>query len=204
MSNSARPDVIVLGTRNRKKRVELEALLRPHSIELRTLDDYPHSIEIDEDGQTFAENARKKAREQAHVLGTWVLAEDSGLCVDALDGAPGVYSARFSGPKADDASNNRLLLARLGDCPWESRGAHYTCHAVLVRPNGQIACEACGICRGRIRFDASGHGGFGYDPLFEVLEYHRTFGELGPELKSVISHRGRALRELLRSPLFAM
>jgi len=188
---------LVLGTRNRKKGIELAELFAPLGIELLTLADLPESIEVEETGQTFGENAAAKATQQARHLHRWVLGEDSGLCVDALAGAPGVYSARFSGPGATDESNNRLLLEKLGKTPVEKRSAHYVCHATLADPDGNIQGESEGYCHGRIRFEPAGSGGFGYDPLFEVVEYHRTFGELGPAVKAALSHRARAIRQLL-------
>jgi XTP/dITP diphosphohydrolase len=190
------PPVLILGTRNRKKLGELVHLLEPLGIELKTLADYPNSIEVEETGSTFTENARLKASLQAKHLGQWVLGEDSGLSVDALDGAPGVYSARFSGENATDASNNRLLLEKLANVPLEKRTAHYTCHAALSDPAGEIRAEAEDYCRGRILLEEAGTGGFGYDPLFEVIEWHRTFGELSAIVKAVISHRSRAMREI--------
>ncbi len=131
----------------------------------------------------------------------WVLGEDSGLAVDALKGEPGVYSARFSGPQATDESNNQLLLEWLGKLPLEKRTAHYVCHATLSDPDGNIRAEAEGYCHGRIRFEPVGRGGFGYDPLFEIVEYHRTFGELGPTVKAALSHRARAIRQLIPAML---
>jgi XTP/dITP diphosphohydrolase len=197
--NFARPmsRLLVLGTRNRKKALELIDLLAPHGFELRTLADIPQAIEVTEDGETFAENAALKAARQATHLGRWVLGEDSGLSVDALGGRPGVCSARYSGENATDESNNRLLLDTLGDTPLERRTAHYTCHAALADPAGNIRAASEGICRGRIRTEPAGTAGFGYDPLFEIVEYHRTFGELGDTVKSVLSHRSRALRALV-------
>lgn len=188
---------LILGTRNRKKSLELVELLGPWGFQLRSVAELPAAIEVEETGDTFAANARLKACEQARHLGRWTLGEDSGLAVDALDAAPGVYSARFSGPNATDEANNRLLLERLGDTPLERRGAFYVCHAVLSDPSGAVRAEARGECHGRIRFAASGTAGFGYDPLFEVVEYHRTFGELGPVTKACLSHRARAIRALL-------
>jgi XTP/dITP diphosphohydrolase len=117
--------------------------------------------------------------------------------VDALRGAPGVFSARYSGPQATDESNNRKLLAELGDRPPVERGAHYVCHATLADPLGEVRAESEGECHGRILTAPVGNAGFGYDPLFEVVEYHRTFGELGNAVKSVLSHRARALRAIV-------
>jgi XTP/dITP diphosphohydrolase len=188
---------LVLGTHNRKKGLELAELLQPHGLEVISLADVPDSIEVAETGETFAANAALKACQQAQHLKRWVLGEDSGLAVDALAGAPGVYSARFSGPQATDESNNQLLLEKLGKTPLEKRNAHYVCHATLSDPTGKIEVEAEGYCHGRIRFERTGSGGFGYDPLFEIIEYHRTFGELGPTVKAALSHRARAIRQLI-------
>jgi XTP/dITP diphosphohydrolase len=192
---------LVLGTHNRKKGVELLELLGPWGFRLITLADVPNSIEVEETGETFAANAALKACEQARHLKRWVLGEDSGLAVDALKGAPGVYSARFSGPNSTDERNNQLLLEKLGDLPLEKRTAHYVCHATLSDPEGNIRAESENCCSGRIRFEPAGTGGFGYDPLFEVVEYHRTFGELGPAVKAALSHRARAIRELIPAML---
>lgn len=200
-SASSRPP-LVIGTHNRKKGAELAELLTPLGFKVLTLDDFPNAIEVVEDGDTFAANAALKASQQAKHLGQWVLADDSGLAVDALKGAPGVYSARFAGPGATDAANNAKLLADLGKLPLEKRAAHYVCHVTVADPTGIIRAESHGVCHGRIRFEAAGDNGFGYDPLFELIEYHRTFGELGSHVKRVLSHRSRALRgivpELLR------
>jgi XTP/dITP diphosphohydrolase len=186
-----------LGTHNEKKRRELAELLEPLGFQLQTLEQYPDALDVVEDGDSFAANARLKAVEQAKHLGRWVLGEDSGLVVDALGGAPGVYSARFSGPHATDEQNNRRLLEELGKTPLERRTAHYVCHMTLSDPQGQVRAESEESCRGRIRFAPAGSGGFGYDPLFEIPEYHRTFGELGPAVKAALSHRGRAMRRLV-------
>jgi XTP/dITP diphosphohydrolase len=189
--------LLVLGTHNRKKGLELIELLAPLGFECQTLADFPTAIEVEESGTTFAENARLKACAQARHLGRWVLGEDSGLAVDALHGAPGVYSARFSGPGATDEWNNRLLIEKLGDLPLENRTAHYVSHAVLADPRGEVRGESTGRCDGRIRFEPAGSGGFGYDPYFEIVEYHRTFAELGNVVKAALSHRARAIRALV-------
>jgi XTP/dITP diphosphohydrolase len=189
--------LLILGSRNRKKLIELEELLAPHGFVLKTLADFPDSIEIDETGHTFGENARLKAVQQAKHLKQWVLGEDSGLSVEALGDAPGVYSARFSDPGATDERNNALLLEKLRSVPTEKRWAHYTCHATLSDPDGNVLAESEGTCRGRILTAPAGSGGFGYDPLFEIVECHRTFGELNPAVKRVLSHRSRAMRQLV-------
>ena len=189
--------IYVLGTNNRKKGIELQELLLPHGIELKTLSDFERKLDVVEDGTTFAENARKKASEQAKFLDQWVIAEDSGICVDALKGAPGIYSARFSGENGNDDMNNELLLEKLAEVPKNQRTAHYTCYAAVSSPDGTIVAESHGFCCGLIRHELHGSGGFGYDPLFEIVEYHKTFGELDPTVKQLISHRSRAIRSLI-------
>jgi XTP/dITP diphosphohydrolase len=191
------PSPLVIGTRNRKKGAELVDLLSPWRIRAVTLDDVPGAIEVEETGDTFAANAALKATQQAIHLGRWVLADDSGLEVDALGGDPGVYSARFAGENATDETNNHKLLEKLADMPLERRTARYVCHVTLADPTGATRAESREVCHGRIRFKPSGTNGFGYDPLFEVVEYHRTFGELGPHVKRAISHRARSLRAIL-------
>ncbi len=189
---------MVLGTGNAKKKAELQRLLAPYpQIQLTSLADYPDALEVDETGTTFAENATLKASVQARHLNRWVLAEDSGISVDALNGAPGIYSARFSGTQATDKSNNELLLEKLTGVPSEQRTAFYTCHMALAAPEGTIHIRCEDQCHGRILTKGRGNGGFGYDPLFEIPEYHATFGELGASVKSVLSHRARANRKFV-------
>ena len=189
--------LLVCGTGNRKKGAELAELLAPWGFTLKTLADYPQAIEVDESGTTFAENAALKSSQQAAHLRAWVLADDSGLVVDALDGAPGVYSARFAGPGATDELNRRKLLEELAGVDLSRRTARFVCYVALADPTGRVRAEASGACHGRIILDERGGHGFGYDPLFEVVEYHRTFGELGPAVKTVLSHRARAVEALL-------
>lgn len=189
--------ILVLGTRNRKKCVELEPLLAPYGFRLLTVADLPGAVEVEETGTTFQENARLKAAQQAKALGHWVLGEDSGLEVEALRGAPGVISAHYAGKHGDDAANNALLLKNLTDVPLERRTARYVCHISLADPSGNVLVDVEEYCRGRIRLEHAGAAGFGYDPLFEVAEYHKTFGELGLEVKSVLSHRARAVRQFV-------
>ncbi|QDT70752.1 Non-canonical purine NTP pyrophosphatase [Planctomycetes bacterium MalM25] len=189
---------LVIGSRNAKKRDELVALLEPQGVAVRTLDDFPGlTHEVDEDGDTFEHNARKKATEYARELGQWVLADDSGLCVDALDGAPGVDSAHYAGEHGANDANNALLLKNLQGVLPEKRAAHYVALLVLADPSGEVRAETRGECHGRIVTELCGEGGFGYDPLFEVREYHRTFGQMGPAVKRAISHRSRAMRQML-------
>ncbi len=206
MAPNPAPDIpLVLGTRNRKKGLELAVLVAPPwernprlaRLEVRTLlDAGPDLPEVVEDADTFAANARKKASEVAIALGQWVLADDSGLAVDALGGAPGVYSARYAGEPSDDEANNRKLLEALGAVAEPDRGAAFLCHLALSDPAGTIRLEAEGACRGRIVRDRRGPGGFGYDPLFLIPEYGKTFGELGPLAKHQLSHRARAFARL--------
>lgn len=194
---SAAEPLLVLGTRNRHKVLELGELLAGRPIRLQCLADFPQGLDVVEDGDTFQANAIKKAAKQSLHLRQWVLAEDSGLAVDALQGRPGVYSARYAGPACDDQANNDLLLRELAGVPDERRTAHYVCHAALADPQGTIRAEAVGTCQGRIRTARHGQGGFGYDPLFEIVECHLTFGQLGPAVKAAISHRARAMRQIM-------
>jgi XTP/dITP diphosphohydrolase len=197
------PATLVLGTTNEGKLRELVELLAPFGIPCRSLRGLAGAVDVDETGDTFAANAALKAGQQAAALEAWVLAEDSGLVVDALGGAPGIYSARFSGPVppgatgSNDDRNNALLLERLAGRPRHERTAHYACHAALADPTGAIVAVSQGECRGLIAEARQGAGGFGYDPLFIVPEYHRTFGELAPAVKAVISHRARAMRAIM-------
>jgi XTP/dITP diphosphohydrolase len=189
-------ETLVLGTTNAGKLRELAELLTPLGIGCCSLAGLA-AVDVEETGSSFAENAALKASQQARALGRWVLAEDSGLVVDALRGAPGIYSARFSGTDATDARNNALLLERLAAHPSSARSAHYACHAALSDPTGNIVAVSSGVCGGVIADRPQGAGGFGYDPLFIVPEYHRTFGELSPAVKAVISHRARAMRAII-------
>jgi XTP/dITP diphosphohydrolase len=187
---------LVVGTRNPKKRVELLEILGDLPIELIDLTSYPDAPEVEEDGSTFEENARKKAVVLAKALGQWVLGEDSGLVVPALKGRPGVYSARYAGKQGDDEANNNRLLAELAPLPDDARSAYYVCTAALADPAGEVKAVVEGRCHGVILEERRGSGGFGYDPLFFIREYHRTFGELSQTVKHALSHRGRALERL--------
>jgi len=189
--------LLVLGTGNRKKGWELTELLAPAPLRLQTLADLPEAIRVEEDGHTFADNAAAKATRQARHLGLWVLGEDSGLMVDVLGGEPGVRSARYAGLNATDELNNRRLLDALGQTPLEKRSARFVCHMSVSDPCGTIRAQSEACCRGRILFEPQGAHGFGYDPLFEIVEYHRSFGQLGPIVKACLSHRARAAGRLL-------
>jgi XTP/dITP diphosphohydrolase len=188
--------VLVLGTRNRKKREEIEEILGDLRIELHDLSRWPDAPAVVEDGATFEDNARKKASQLGRALHQWVLGEDSGLVVPALSGRPGVYSARYAGKQGDDEANNDRLLAELAPLPDDRRAAYYVCTAALADPQGAVQAVVEGRCHGVIVKERRGIGGFGYDPLFLVPEYHRTFGELSSRVKHAVSHRARALEQL--------
>ncbi len=187
---------LVIGSRNKKKLVELQDLLSDLPLEVVNLTPWPDLPDVEETGTTFEENARLKATAYAKRTGDWVLAEDSGLVVPALKGRPGVYSARYAGTHGDDAANNARLLAELGPLPDERRAAYYVCVAALAAPDGEVRAIAEGRCNGIILRAARGSGGFGYDPLFMVPEFHQTFGELSLRVKQALSHRGRAVLQL--------
>ncbi len=198
--------VLVLGTRNAKKRREIEEILGDLGLVLHDLTPHPNAPEVVEDGATFEANARKKASETAVALGQWTLGEDSGLIVPALNGRPGVYSARYAGKQGDDAANNTRLLAELAPLPKDARAAYYVCTAALSDSTGQVRAVTEGRCHGVIISEYRGEGGFGYDPLFLIPEYHKTFGELSARVKHALSHRARALARLrpaLREFLFS-
>lgn len=185
---------LLLGTKNRGKLRELFALLGDLPLELLTGEDVPFS-DVPETGRTFRENALLKARAIAQETGLPVLAEDSGLEVEALQGAPGVYSARFAGEGATDEQNIRKLLELLKAVPEGRRRARFVCAAVVRFPEG-TELWAEGELRGRIAHEPRGEHGFGYDPVFIPEGYDRTLAELGPAVKDRISHRRRALEQL--------
>ena len=193
---------LLLASGNAKKLVELLRIAAPMGIEVVQPKDVGGLPEVIEDGETFAANAAKKAAEGARHSGLWTLADDSGLEVDALGGAPGVYSARYAGTHGDDAANNAKLLAELQDVPDGDRGASFVCALALARPEtGEIVHEVLGRTHGTILREAVGTGGFGYDPLFRFSEHGfpvtgLVFATLSAEEKGAVSHRGRALREL--------
>ena len=187
---------LIIASNNAHKLVEIKAILGGCFEEILSLREAGIEHETVEDGATFLANAAKKAREIADLSGCCALADDSGLCVDALGGAPGIYSARYSGVHGDDKANNRKLLADLAAVPDGERGAHFTCAIVLARPDGtQVAAE--GHFYGVIAHEESGSNGVGYDPLFYLPEHGCTSAELAPEEKNRISHRSQALRLLL-------
>lgn len=187
---------LILGSRNKKKLGELVDLLGDLPLELSDLTPFSSAPDVDETGTTFEENARLKAATLAPVLGDWVLGEDSGLVVPALNGRPGVYSARYAGMHGDDAANNAKLLGELEGKTGDDRRAYYVSTAALADPTGTVVAVVEGRCWGVIADTLRGTGGFGYDPLFHIPEYHATFGELSPTVKHALSHRGRAVARL--------
>ena len=197
------PVEIFLASRNAKKLGEMERILAPlvEGVRVLGLDDVVEYAEPVEDQPTFEGNALLKARAGLAATGFPTLADDSGLCVDALNGMPGVLSARWSGPPKDDARNNRLLLDQLADVPDERRQAHFACAVAFCHPDGtELVVE--GRMDGRVLREVRGSGGFGYDVLFAAVEHPEvTTAELTPGDKDAISHRGRALREI--APLVA-
>jgi XTP/dITP diphosphohydrolase len=183
---------VVLATRNEGKVREIADILAPHGFEVVSLREFPELGEITEDGATFRENAMIKAAAVSGHTGLLALADDSGLEVDALDGAPGIYSSRFAGEEKDDQANNRKLLELLSDIPAERRTARFQCVVAIAEPDGWVHI-AEGSCEGVIAKKPRGQRGFGYDPLFYVPAYDRTFAELDPSIKNKISHRAKAL-----------
>ncbi|MFF3545477.1 RdgB/HAM1 family non-canonical purine NTP pyrophosphatase [Streptomyces platensis] len=194
---SARPRRLILATRNAGKVRELRAILEAADldIELVGADAYPDVPDVKETGVTFAENALLKAHALARATGHPAVADDSGLCVDVLGGAPGIFSARWAGTHGDDQANLALLLAQLGDIADEHRGAHFACAAALALPDGTERVVE-GALKGTLRHTPTGTGGFGYDPILQPLGDTRTCAELTPAEKNAISHRGQAFRAL--------
>lgn len=188
---------LVLATANQGKVEELREMVKPFHLEVKSLADYPEIPEVEEDGTTFYENALKKARTIADLLHLPVLADDSGLEVDALHGEPGVYSARYAGEHGNHTANNLKLLQAIENIPWEQRTAHFRSVLILILP-GEEPIVAEGRCEGWITNEIRGSGGFGYDPLFYVEEYGKTLAEVTMEEKNRISHRGKAMRAMLQ------
>ena len=186
---------LILASNNAHKLVEIRAILGSEFDEILSMKEAGIVHETVEDGSTFLENAEKKAREIMEISGCCALADDSGLCVEALGGAPGIYSARYAGEHGDDKANNRKLLRELEGV--EDRRAHFACAMVLVRPDGSVV-RAEGRMDGVIASEESGENGFGYDPLFYLPERGCTNAQLTPEEKNAISHRANALHALVK------
>jgi XTP/dITP diphosphohydrolase len=186
---------LVLASRNKGKLKELKNLLEGEPFEICSLEDFPEIPEIPETGNTFNENAFIKAKTVADYTGYIALADDSGLEVDALNGAPGVYSARFAGEEQDDAANKQKLLQLLKNIPLEKRNARFRCAVAVVEPGGFFQATE-GVCEGKIAFEPRGKNGFGYDPIFIVEGCGgKTMAELNLETKNTISHRARAFKK---------
>ncbi|NJO39704.1 MAG: RdgB/HAM1 family non-canonical purine NTP pyrophosphatase [Cyanobacteria bacterium CRU_2_1] len=183
--------VLVVATSNPGKLQEMQAYLTDPALDWELMLK-PAELEIEETGATFAENACLKASQVAQAMGKWAIADDSGLSVDALDGAPGLYSSRYG---KSDRDRIERLLSELGDEP--NRQAQFVCVVAIARPDGTIVLQTEGICRGEILDAPRGNGGFGYDPVFYVPAHQMTFAEMPPELKHAISHRGLAFQALL-------
>jgi len=184
---------IVLATTNKGKTREIKRLLKGFPIDIKNLDDFGPIPDVIEDGATFDDNAYKKASFTAKILGYPAMADDSGLCVDALDGAPGVYSARYAGENASDADNVKKMLTDLKD--HKNRNAAFKCVISIAVPTG-AALTYEGECKGVLTKEPIGDNGFGYDPLFFYPELNKTFAQLTIEEKGRVSHRGRALKEI--------
>jgi XTP/dITP diphosphohydrolase len=186
---------VVLATRNSHKVEELQRILAPYDVRLESLADYPEVADVAETGATFAENALLKAHAVAVATGLVAIADDSGLAVDALNGMPGVLSARWAGRERDDLANLQLVLDQLADVPDERRGAAFVCAAAAAAPDGrEVVVE--GRMEGSVVRTPRGRNGFGYDPIFAPLGSDRTNAELSPQEKDAISHRGTAFRAL--------
>ena len=184
----------IIATHNQKKLAEMQRILSPLGIDVLTAEMAGCTLsDVEETGTTFRENAYLKAKSGCDETGYPCIADDSGLCVDALDGAPGVYSARFSGVHGDDEANIQKLLEELNGLSAEQRTAHFACAVCVCFPDGR-KLEILGKCEGRIGFEKRGCDGFGYDPVFMVGD--RSFAELSAEEKDKVSHRGNALRKL--------
>lgn len=188
---------LIVATKNKGKMKEIEEILAGLPYEVVSMEDAGISQDIDEYGSTFEENALIKAKEIAEITGEMVMADDSGLEVDFLNGAPGIYSARYAGEGASDSDRNHKLLNALKDVPFEKRTARFVCAIAVVFPEGE-SFTVRGTCEGYIGFEPRGNHGFGYDPLFFIQEYHKTVAEMSSEQKNQISHRGSALRQMLK------
>ncbi len=186
---------LVVATKNKKKLEEIKEILKGLNFKLISLADYPKSPRIIENGKTFCENAIKKAVKTAQFTKKLTLGEDSGLCVDALGGRPGVYSSRFAGKDKSDLKNNLKLLKLLEGLPLNKRKAQYWSAVALADKDGLVGVSE-GTCRGFIGFALKGNFGFGYDPLFIIPKYKKTFAQLGPAVKHKMSHRFRALKKV--------
>ncbi|NQT46924.1 MAG: non-canonical purine NTP pyrophosphatase [Candidatus Omnitrophica bacterium] len=186
--------ILVIASRNDKKAYEIRVLLKKLRVQVVTLRDFPSAPHVREDGKTFRDNAIKKALTISRYTRLLAVADDSGLEVDILGGAPGVRSARFTGSGATDTRNNRKVLRLLGDLPMNRRGGAFKC-AVAIARSGKLLGVVEGSCRGKIGFKMIGRIGFGYDEIFIPVGYRQTFGQLGYRIKHRLSHRSKALKK---------
>ncbi|KMJ56957.1 nucleoside-triphosphate diphosphatase [Bacillus sp. LL01] len=186
---------IIIATNNPGKVKDFEVILEPKGFQVKSLADFPDIPEVEETGSTFEENALLKAEAVSVHLGKIVLADDSGLEVDALNGEPGVYSARYAGMGKDDGENIHKVLSKLQEVPEEKRSARFVCVLAVVDPEGE-KFTVRGTCEGTIAFEPAGQNGFGYDPIFYVKEKQKTMAQLSKEEKSEISHRANAICQL--------
>lgn len=189
---------LLIATRNAGKIKELNELLKNLPVNLRSLKDFPHLGEVAETGQTFSENATLKASAYALQSQLWALSDDSGLEVKALQGAPGVFSARYGGEQISDEARIQKLLDELNATKDTSRQARFVCVMAIANEKGEIVFTAEGICNGFIAEKPRGSNGFGYDPIFIPEGFDQTFGELSADLKSQISHRAQAIKKIIR------
>ena len=180
----------VLASQNKHKLVEMQSILSAHGVEVVLQGELGLRVDVEETGTTFAENAMLKARAVMEASGLPAIADDSGVCVDALNGAPGIYSARYGGPELDDIQRYQLLLQNMRGVT--SRAAHFTSAIACIFPNGDTI-EAEGICPGTIAYAPQGDGGFGYDPVFYLPQLKKTYAQLTADEKAAVSHRGKAL-----------
>lgn len=189
---------LVLATTNLHKALELKSILKRRfpEVDIFSLRDFPEYKSTREDGLSFTENAETKALTAANALGCYVIADDSGLVVPALNGEPGIHSARYAGQGATDKDNCNKLIQKLKILPEESRSGYYECALCFATP-GKILKTTLGKCEGSLLLEPRGNLGFGYDPLFMKYDYNKTMGELDPEIKNRISHRRKALDKLL-------
>lgn len=189
-------ETVIIASGNQGKLKEFKELMKELPVEVKSLKDFPEVADIVEDGVSFVENAYIKAKAVFDATGCLSIADDSGLEVDALNGAPGIYSARYAGEGKDDQANNEKLLQELNEVPKEKRGAQFHCAIVAIDQKGK-RYDAEGIVRGEILRAPQGKNGFGYDPLFYIEEFGRTTAELSMDEKNKISHRGKAVRQIV-------
>lgn len=193
--NEIHKKTILIATQNKGKKEEILDILKDVSgVLFKDIEDFPFIPVVEENGNTYQENAIKKATILAKACNTWVLADDSGLEIDALGGRPGIFSSRYAGPNATDEKNREKVLSELKGVPREKRTARFICSMALASPH-QLLLVVEGRCDGFITQEPRGNKGFGYDPIFYITQYHQTFGELHPSIKNMISHRAGALRQ---------